>query len=130
NDARSRLAQRQLGRERDRGRRGGQKGSSRCSDHRCCATQAAIARVSSSVNPFAIRPITVDGRSPARNACIAATISAGFCPRSGGTLVSAEAVGGWQPEHEVAPGGSAAVAAVAIPSTSGNTLTRLTTLSP
>ena len=60
----------------------------------CAATQAAIARVSSSENPFAIRPITVDRRSPERKACIAATIPAGFCPRSGGTLVSAEAVGG------------------------------------
>ena len=89
----------------------------------------AIARVSSSENPLAIRAITVDGRSPERKACIAATISAGSRPRSGGTFASADALGGWQPEHEIAPGGgSAAAAAVAIPTTSGNTLTRLATL--
>src|ERR1700736_5953585 len=95
----------------------------------CAASQAAIARVSSSEKPLAIRPITVDGRSPERNACIAATISAGSRPRSGGTFVSPEALGGWQPEHDVAPGGgSAVVAPVAIPKTSGNALTRPATL--
>ena len=47
-----------------------------------------------------MRPITVAGRSPERKACIAAAIAAGFCPRSGGTFVSAEALGGWHPEHE------------------------------
>ncbi len=41
-----------------------------------------------------MRPITVDGRPPERKACIAATISAGFWPRNGGTFVSAEALGG------------------------------------
>jgi len=78
---------------------------------------------------LAIRAITVDGRSPERKACIAATISAGSRPRSGGTFASADALGGWQPEHEIAPGGgSAAAAAVAIPTTSANALTRLATL--
>ena len=77
---------------------------------------------------MAIRPITVDGRSPERNVCIAAAISAGSRPRSGGTFASTEALGGWQPEHEVAPGGGSAAAVVAIPRTSGNTLTRLATL--
>ena len=75
---------------------------------------------------MAIRPITVDERSPERNSCIAATISAGSRPRIGGTVVSTEVLGGWQPEHENVPGGgSAAAAAVAIPSISGKTLTRL-----
>jgi hypothetical protein len=37
---------------------------------------------------------------------------------------------GWHPEHEDAPGGgSAATAVLAIPKTSGNTLTRLAALS-
>ncbi len=76
-----------------------------------------------------MRPITVDGRSPERNASIAATISAGFCPRSGATFVCAEALGGWHPEQEDAPGGGAAPAgAAAIPNRSGKTLTRLATL--
>jgi hypothetical protein len=89
----------------------------------------AIARVSSSEKPLAIRAITVDGRSPERKACIAATISAGSRPRSGGTFASADALGGWQPEHEIAPGGgSAAAEAFAIPTTSANTLTRFAAL--
>ena len=75
-----------------------------------------------------MRPITVAGRSPERKACIAAAIAAGFCPRSGGTFVSAEALGGWHPEHEDAPGGASAAAAEAMTRASGNTLTRLATL--
>ena len=60
-----------------------------------------------------MRPITVDGRSPERKASIAATMAAAFWPRNGGTFVSAEGAGGWQPEHDVAPGGGAAAAAIA-----------------
>jgi hypothetical protein len=71
-----------------------------------------------------MRPITVDGRSPERKASIAATMAAASWPRKGGTFVSAEAAGGWQPEHDVAPGGGAAAAAARTSGTAWNTLTR------
>src|SRR5712692_3611578 len=79
----------------------------------CCApSQSATARVSSSEKPLAMRSMTVDGFCPERNACMAATISAGLRPASRGTLVSTLALVGWQPVQEVAPdGGAAAVPA-------------------
>src|SRR3989442_2293743 len=55
--------------------------------------------------------MTVAGRWPARNACICATSSAALRPASRGTAVSTPALAGWQPEHEVAPGGASADAA-------------------
>ena len=50
--------------------------------HFCAAYHAAIAAISSSEKPLAIRSITVAGRLPARNASIAATISPASRPAS------------------------------------------------
>ena len=76
---------------------------------------------------MAIRPITVDERSPERKACIAATILAGSRPRIVGTGASTFVLTGWHPEHEDAPGGGSAAPAaptVKIVSTTGrSTLT-------
>src|SRR5262249_38941945 len=44
--------------------------------HFWAAYQAAIAWISGSVNPLAIRSMTVPGRVPARNSCMARTIAA------------------------------------------------------
>src|SRR6266516_1961018 len=74
----------------------------------CAAYQAAMALTSSSENPLAMRSITVDGRCPDLNACMAATMSAGLRPVSGGTVASAVRAGAWQPEQESAPGGASA----------------------
>jgi hypothetical protein len=68
-----------------------------------------MARISSSEKPLAIRSITVACRSPARNACIAATMSSAYCPRTGGTVAFGPR-GPWQPEQAVAPGGATACA--------------------
>src|SRR5262249_60472788 len=70
--------------------------------------QVAIAWVSESEKPLAMRSITVDGRWPERKACIASTVSAALRPCSGGTDVSTPLRAGWQPEQELAPGGGTA----------------------
>jgi len=62
------------------------------------------------VKPLAIRSMTVAGRLPARNSCIALTISAGSSPTSRGTGDTTPAAAAWQPEHAVAPAGAAAFA--------------------
>src|SRR5206468_5101442 len=77
----------------------------------CVASQIAMARISSSENPLAIRPMTVEGRSPERKASMAPMISSGLRPRIGGTGVSTAALAGWQPEQELAPGGGPAAIA-------------------
>ncbi len=51
-----------------------------------------------------MRSITVADRLPERNSCIAAMISAGLRPASGGTDVFNALLAGWQPEHAAAPG--------------------------
>src|SRR6516162_15214 len=70
-----------------------------------------MARISSSENPLAIRPMTVDERSPLRKARIAAMISAGWRARIRGAGVSTLALTAWQPEQEDAPAGGSAAAA-------------------
>jgi hypothetical protein len=70
-----------------------------------------MAWISSSENPLAILPITVEGRSPLRKACIAAMISAGWSPTIRGIEVFTSLLSGWQPEQEDAPGGGPAVTA-------------------
>ena len=91
-----------------------------------------MARISSSEKPLAIRPITVEGRSPERKACIAAMISSGLRPTIRGTGVATAALAGWQPEQEAAPGGGpAAIATPLITSAivpDKGALTRLATL--
>src|SRR5712671_4062067 len=72
-----------------------------------------MARTSSSENPLAMRPIIVEGSSPVRKACIAAMISPDLRPKKGGTGVSTLTLVAWQPEHEDAPGGGSAPAALA-----------------
>src|SRR5262245_45035971 len=82
----------------------------------CAPYQVAMALVSSSEKPLAMRSITVDGRCPDLNACMAATMSAGLRPVSGATAASAVCAGAWHPEQESAPGGaSAGLAAEAWP---------------
>src|SRR5262249_6772210 len=55
-------------------------------DHqRCAAYQAAIAWISSSVNPLAILSMTVPARVPERKSCMALTIAAPSRPASRGT---------------------------------------------
>src|SRR5438445_294867 len=68
----------------------------------CAPYQEAMALTSSSEKPLAMRSITVDGRCPDLNACMAATMSAGLRPVSGGTVASAVRAGAWQPEQESA----------------------------
>src|SRR5207237_3937817 len=84
--------------------------------HFCAANQAAIAWISSSVKPLAMRSMTVPARCPERNSCIALTIAARSCPASRGTGDATRDEAGGQPEHDAAPaGGSAdAVAAAAV----------------
>src|ERR1700730_8572051 len=67
-----------------------------------------MALISSSVKPLAMRSITVAGRWPERNACTAATMSAGLPPISRLTGVSTDRDAGWQPEQDEAPGGASA----------------------
>src|SRR5439155_22240783 len=50
--------------------------------HRCAAYQAAIAWISASVNPLAMRSITVPARAPERKSCMALMISARSRPAS------------------------------------------------
>src|SRR5262249_57815590 len=75
------------------------------------AYQAAIAAVSASEKPLAMRSITVAGRWPARNAFIAAVISVAGRPPRRGTGVATDALAAWQPEQELAPGGASAATA-------------------
>src|SRR5260370_19966489 len=70
-----------------------------------------MALISSSVKPLAMRSITVPGRWPERNACTAATVSAGLPPISRLTGVSIDRDAGWQPEQDDAPGGASAAMA-------------------
>ena len=70
-----------------------------------------MARTSSSENPLAMRPMTVDGRSPLRKPCISGIISAGWRPEIGGTCASISAFTAWQPEQEDTPAGGSAAAA-------------------
>src|SRR6266481_1129805 len=106
--------------QRGRGGRGAaaQKRAPRRPHHRfssCAASQSAMARISTSEKPLAIRPMTVEGRSSERKASIAATISSGSRPRIRGTGVFTVALAGWQPEQELAPGGASAAAALTAP---------------
>src|SRR5258708_7864978 len=73
-----------------------------------------MAFVSSSVNPLAMRSITVEGRLPDLKSCIAVTSCAASRPASRGTVVSTERAAGWQPEQELAPGGASAADAMAV----------------
>src|SRR5262245_17688938 len=73
----------------------------------CAPYHSAIALISASEKPLAMRPITVEAACPDLNACIAALMSAGLRPLSRGTLVSTRPEG-WQPEQDVAPGGASA----------------------
>src|SRR5262249_47712365 len=70
--------------------------------------QAAIALISSSENPLAMRSITVAGSCPDLKPCIAVTMSAGLRPTSRGTVVSTQRAVGWQPEQDAAPAGASA----------------------
>src|SRR5437763_16371674 len=91
----------------------------------CCSYQAAIARISSSENPLAIRSMMVPGRWPDLNAIIWLVRSAAGRPASGGTGVSTRGFAAWQPEQEAAPAGiSAADAAIADASTIATTTVR------
>src|SRR5205085_8687300 len=99
----------------------GDSSSSRAS-YFCCSYQAAIARISSSENPLAIRSMMVPGRWPDLNAIVWLVISAADRPASGGTGVSTRGFAAWQPEHEAAPAGASADdAAVADASTIATT---------
>src|SRR6266852_6600049 len=68
----------------------------------------AMALISASEKPLAMRSITVDGRWPDLNASIAATMSPGLRSMSRGTVVSTDWAAGWQPEQDMAPGGASA----------------------
>ncbi len=74
-----------------------------------------MAWISSSVNPLAIRSMTVAARFPDRKSSIALTIRARSSPARRGTGDVTRAEAGWQPEHEAAPaGGSADASAAAV----------------
>src|SRR5438132_12331019 len=81
----------------------------------CSAYHAAMAALSGSEKPLAMRSITVVGRCPARKACIAVTISTAGRPARRGTGVCTAALAAWHPEQELAPGGASAAAALAGP---------------
>ena len=72
-----------------------------------------------------MRPMTVEGRSPLRKACITATISAGWRPRIRGTGVSTLALAAWQPVQEDAPAGGSAAAAATEKTSGSNRVTAL-----
>jgi hypothetical protein len=74
-----------------------------------------MAALSDSEKPLAMRSITVAGRCPERNACIAVTISTAERPARRGTGVCTAAFAAWHPEQELAPGGASAAAALAGP---------------
>ncbi len=77
------------------------------------AYQAAIAWISSSVKPLAIRSMTVAARCPERKSCMALTIAARSSPASRGTGDVTRVEAGWQPEHDAAPAGGSADATAA-----------------
>ncbi len=77
----------------------------------CAPYQAAIAWISSGVKPFTIRSMIVALRCPLRNSASAATIFSGSRPTRRGGVAFSAAVGEWQPEHDVAPGGASAASA-------------------
>src|SRR5829696_1275929 len=77
---------------------------------RCAASQAAMAWVSASEKPFAMRSITVAARWPERNSCIACMMSFASRPRIG-TTGNPSCAGAWQPEQADAPGGASVCAA-------------------
>ena len=54
--------------------------------------------------------MTVAGRVPARNACIACTMSGASSPISRGTGEATPEAAAWQPEHAAAPAGVASAA--------------------
>src|SRR5712692_527591 len=72
-----------------------------------------MAWISASVNPLAIRSMTVAARVPERKSCMALTIAARSSPASRGTGDVTRAEAGWQPEHETAPAGGSADTTVA-----------------
>ena len=72
-----------------------------------------MAWISASVNPLAIRSMTVAGRAPERKSCMARTIAARSSPASRGTGDATRVDAGWQPEHATAPAGGSADAATA-----------------
>ncbi len=83
----------------------------------CAAYQAAMALISSSVKPLAIRSMTVAARCPLRNSCIAVTMSAGLRPASRVNGVSTARLAGWQPEQAAAPAGATSMADAALADT-------------
>jgi len=76
-----------------------------------------MASISESLNPLAMRIITVDGRAPLLNSRIALAVAAAGRPLIGGTLMVAETPaemgGAWQPEHDEPPGGASCANAAA-----------------
>lgn len=72
-----------------------------------------MARISWSAKPLAIRSMTVAGRVPERNSCMALTMSARSRPARRGTGVVTPGEAAWQPEHAAAPAGGSAEAATA-----------------
>src|SRR5207302_8563966 len=96
----------------------------------CPAYQSAIAAVSASEKPLAIRSMTVPGRWPERNSRIAATISAVARPARRGTGVCTAELAAGQPEHELAPGGASAAAAARGPASEISSASRQITRAP
>jgi hypothetical protein len=83
--------------------------------YRCAWYHSAMASISASEKPLAIRSITVALRWPDWNARICATMSSALRPTSVGTLVLTTDLAGWQPEQATAPtGGSEESAAAAV----------------
>jgi len=74
-----------------------------------------MAWISSSVNPLAIRSITVPVRAPERNSCMARTMLAWSRPARRGTGEATRGEAGWHPEHEAAPGGGGSADTTAAP---------------
>ncbi len=72
-----------------------------------------MAWISASVNPLAIRSMTVAVRCRERNSCMARTIAARSSPLRRGTGDVTRADVGWQPEHAAAPAGGSADASTA-----------------
>src|SRR5262245_12038403 len=80
----------------------------------CAASQAAMALVSSSVKPLAMRSMIVVGRLPVRNSVMAVTICAASRPLRRATGDATPWVAGWQPLQDAAPGGGSADQALAV----------------
>src|SRR5207244_7983438 len=112
-------ARRRAPRERRKGNERGRGGEAELQEfapaglHFCVAYQAAIAWISWSVSPLAIRSMTVAVRVPERKSCIALTIAARSSPASRGTGDVTRVEAGWQPEHDAAPAGGSADATAA-----------------